>query len=272
MRSLTRGAQPAGVYWRRRLFVVGSVLALVLLAVNVVRGWGGDPSPPGQATQVAAEPSTPTSTSTPAEPDDPEGATTAPTPAPGSPDRTSPSDAPTASPEPTPKPEPPEPEGYCEDGDIAISPKVKEAVAGQPVTVTLELRTRTATACTWRVSANHLAVKVTSGSDEIWTSRECPKQLPQTSVVVRRDFTSTLDLTWNARRSGEGCPAATEWAEPGWYHVTAAAYGGEPADEQFQLEQPTLANTGDESEKQNQNQKQKRSKQRQGQDQSRGPG
>jgi hypothetical protein len=88
------------------------------------------------------------------------------------------------------------------------------------------------------VSANHVAVKITSGVDRIWTSGECPKAIPTQDVVVRRDVTTFVDVPWKARRSAVGCPIQTDWARAGTYHVEAAALGGEPAEARFDLELP----------------------------------
>jgi len=81
-------------------------------------------------------------------------------------------------------------------------------------------------------------VELTSGSDRIWSSQDCPTVLGQHSVIVRRDHVTKVPIVWGARRSGSGCPQSTLWAQPGWYHVKAAAFGGGPADQQFHLLSP----------------------------------
>ena len=45
-------------------------------------------------------------------------------------------------------------------------------------------------------------------------------------------------VTWSAKRSDEGCTKWTDWAGLGWYHVQAAALGGDPTDVQFELVAP----------------------------------
>ncbi len=83
---------------------------------------------------------------------------------------------------------------------------------------------------------------ITSGTDDVWSSRECPREIAVQDVVVRKDTTTTVRLTWpEARRSDETCSNRTEWAMPGWYHVTVAALSGEPSDVQFELGTPTAA-------------------------------
>jgi hypothetical protein len=107
--------------------------------------------------------------------------------------------------------------------------------------VVLELRTIAAEACTWEASPETLTLKITSGKDDIWSSRQCPRAVPSRSVVVRSAVSTSIGVRWNARRSDEACSRLTHWALPGFYHVTAAALAGEPADVQFELEAPTPA-------------------------------
>lgn len=218
MTSLTRGPLPAGVYWRRRLVVLGLCLLLVFVVTRLFGG-GDDGEPTGaDATQVSGE-----ATGAPADEKTQR--------------RTKPK-----KPKKSTAPQEPvlaQPDGPCDDADIAITPTVDQAVAGRPVTVTLQLRTATSPACTWRVSPKHVAVKITSGDDRIWTSGECPKAVPTQDVVVRRDVTTFVDVVWKARRSAAGCPVQTDWARAGTYRVHAAALGGEPADAAFELKLPT---------------------------------
>jgi len=219
MTSLTRGPLPASVYWRRRLLVLGLAVALVLVVTRLFGGGDEDPKGAAAATQVSGDTSE-------APPDD----------------LTTPQEKKPRKPKRSTEPQEPvlaQPEGPCEDSDILITPTVEQAVAGRPVTVTLELRTASSPACTWRVSPQHVAVKITSGDDRIWTSGECPNAIPTEGVVVRRDVTTFVDVVWKARRSAAGCPVQTQWALPGTYHVHAAALGGEPSEARFELKRPT---------------------------------
>ena len=221
MTSMTRGPLPASVYWRRRLVVLALGLALLLLVMKLVGGDDGEPKSGGDvATQVSGE-----STETPSD-----DAT------PRSESKQQKKQKKAQEPQ---EPVLAQPDGPCTDSDILITPSVEEAIAGRPVAVTLELRTAQAEACTWRVSANHVTMKITSGSDLIWTSQQCRKAVPVQDVVVRRDVTTFVDVPWNARRSDDGCPKLTDWADIGTYHVHAAALGGEPAEARFELERPS---------------------------------
>ena len=130
------------------------------------------------------------------------------------------------------------PSGPCAAADVLITPTVPKPVAGSSITVMLNLQTRTAEACTWQVSAETVTLNITSGADDIWSSRECPKSVPTRDVVVRRVVATEVPVLWSSRRSDEYCTARTAWALPGFYHVAAAARGGEPTDVQFKLVAP----------------------------------
>jgi hypothetical protein len=102
----------------------------------------------------------------------------------------------------------------------------------------MTLTTKVSPACTWDVSAENLAVKVTSGSDRIWSSQQCVAAVPEQSVVVRKDHPVAVSVVWNGQRSDSDCTRTTAWAEPGFYHVVAASFGADPVDRQFELQSP----------------------------------
>lgn len=123
-----------------------------------------------------------------------------------------------------------EPDGRCADPDVIVAPVMANAVAGRPVLVTLHLRTREAEACTWTIDRQHLAYVVTDGDgDDVWSSSQCPGQVPTDEIVVRRDASSTYRMAWSARYSSRDCPVSMGYVEPGDYAVQTAAIGGEPS-------------------------------------------
>lgn len=225
---MTRGPLPARTYWVRRLMVLGTAVLLVF-AIGRMLGSGSDGSDGDDAAQLSAD--TPTSSA---------------------PTTTGTSTAPTATATRTGKPRKGRtsaapvlatPTGPCLGSDVVVEPQVRNAVAGRDVLVGLRLRTITSEACTWRVSPDTLTLNITSGDDRIWSSRDCPRAIVRRDVVVRRAVTTKVGVIWSdAKRSDEdGCTARTDWAGAGWYHVTAAALGGEPSDLQFELTLPTAA-------------------------------
>lgn len=227
MSQLTRGPLPASVYWRRRaaaLLVLVTIVSLFAGAVRLVTG--GDDEPRGQValSGAGATSPAPTSTTTTVGSEQVEG---------GRQGRRT-ARQPKA-------PVLPEPQGTCANEDVVARPDVERAVAGRPVTVVLTLSTRLAEACTWELSRDSFTWKITSGDDEIWTSRECPRAIPTRELVVRRDSETRTRLVWGGKRSDEDCSRFTEWALAGYYHVTVAPLAGEPRDVQFELEQPVGA-------------------------------
>jgi hypothetical protein len=218
------------VYWRRRLAVLAFALLLVV-AIGKVLSWSSDGSSDDDgARQVASDAtSDPTDSTTPSAQESKSGK-----PGKGKHTRT-----PSATVTPTPVPPPlPEPTGPCPDNDVLITPTVPEPVAGRDVMFVLNLQTGVTEACTWQVSADTVTMKITSGPDDIWSSRECPKVIPTQDVVVRRSVATQVPVVWSSRRSDEYCSDRTAWALPGFYHVAAAALSGEPTDVQFELVAP----------------------------------
>ena len=224
MTALTRGPLPARVYWTRRLVVAAVAVAVVAAGVRVAGLFAGDPEPPARAATASG----PTTTGPREVPYLPPPVT----------ESSAPRDDRRHDKDKRPGPVLAAPEGPCDSSDIAVTPTAGRTVAGSPVRFVLELRTISSPACTWEVSPESLTVKITSGKDEIWASRQCPRAIPTREVVVRDNVTTELELVWSARRSDEECTRLTEWALPGWYHLNAAALAGEPSDFQFELAAP----------------------------------
>ena len=133
-----------------------------------------------------------------------------------------------------------EPSGPCVDSDIVATPAITSAAGGADVPITLNLRTVTTEACTWQASPETLTVTITSGSDFIWSTRECPAAIAVQDVVIRQAVDTPVVVTWaDGKRSDETCSGRTAWALPGFYHVEAAALGGDSTDVQFELVAPT---------------------------------
>lgn len=225
-----RAPLPASVYWRRRLFVLGLAFSLVFVIAQVLTsGSDGSSEQPAVAEQAGAQVSATGSAST-------EGSsgsgTSGSTGTAGS--ATTPT-APTTSAEPTLA----APDGPCEPEDVLVTPAVEDpAEGGDDVTITLSLQTATAQACTWRVDRGSVAVKISQGTTEVWTTRECPRAVPSESVVVRRAVATAVELTWNARESTRTCSPRGDWARLGDYTISAAALGGEPTSVAFTLRAP----------------------------------
>ena len=220
-----RGPLPARVYWVRRLLVLAVACALVFGVGRLLGGGAGGPSKPSAhpAAATASSSATPTAVST-----------ADARPFPGQTAGSKPGTK-------APRVRVPlaEPTGPCQDSDVRVVPSLEEnAYAGGDVRLTLRLSTFASLACNWEISADSVAVKLTSGNDRIWSSQDCPAVVPEEPVVLRNRNVTLVDVTWSGRRSDSDCSRTTQWAEPGYYHVSAAAMGSEPETQQFQLLPP----------------------------------
>jgi hypothetical protein len=226
MSSMTspRGPLPARVYWIRRCLALLLALLLVFVIGKVLTSFGGsDGSGGNPAAANVADKKTPSATPQ----NDGTGAGSA---------------AGTAQPSTKPKKTATPlsvPTGQCQDEDVTVTSTVTRINGGGEAKLPLELTT-TGGACTWRVSAKSVVLKITSGTDRIWSSQDCKGAIPTTDVIVRPDGEkpAKVNVTWSGRRSHGGCAKGTAWADPGWYHVSAASLGGSPSDTQFELAAP----------------------------------
>jgi hypothetical protein len=210
------------VYWTRRLILV-AVALLLLVTIARVLGGGSDGKGSGgssKALQAAADVSNADKGASDNATDDGSTAAAVPTTGKGGPK------APLAS-----------PSGPCVADDVTVTPVIRKAAGGQDVPLGLAL-TSTVPACTFEVSSKSVVLKIISGSDNIWSSQQCPASIPTQDVIVRSAVPAKVVVQWDGRRSDEDCSRAAGWATPGYYHAISAALGGEPADVQFQLTRP----------------------------------
>jgi hypothetical protein len=220
------------VYWFRRLMVLGVACALVF---GVGRLLGASPAGEGPSARPASAGDVPARSS------GPSGTATSDATGDAGPEREPGGRAQrkkAAGPRRTRTPLP-MPTGPCRDSDVRVRPVAGQtAYAGRDVTFRLRLTTFESPACTWQVSPDSVAVRLTSGSDRIWTSQECRSAVPTVPVVVRQEKAAFVEVTWGGRRSDPECSRTTTWAVPGWYHVATAALGSEPVSRQFELMAP----------------------------------
>ncbi|WP_165354382.1 hypothetical protein [Nocardioides glacieisoli] len=229
-----RGPLPARVYWIRRAVVLAVPILLVVVLARLLGGSSdAKETASGTATQAGAKVE----------------ASTVPTVGPtagekvrtgkgkkGKKGNKGTTDVPVETTPPAPVL--PEPTGPCADSDIVATPVITSAPGGSDVAITINLRTKFAEACTWQASPETMTVTITSGEDYIWSTRECPVGIPPQDVVIRQAVDAPVVVTWSAKRSDETCSDRTQFALPGFYHVEAAALGGDGTDVQFELVPP----------------------------------
>lgn len=236
MTALTspKGPLPPRVYWMRRLLLLGVVFLLVFGIARVLGGGSDATSETPTAKQAAAsvkDSETPAPTETDATTD-----ATGETPTEPAGKKNGKKKKVEKTPE---APVLPTATSVCTNEDVVVTPTVAGAQGGGQVQFVLNFRTRTTPACTWQVSPDTVTLKITSGDDDIWASRECRKSIPTQDVTLYRDYDTSIPAIWSGRRSDAECSKVTEWVDAGWYHVLAATYAGEPVDVQFELGVPS---------------------------------
>jgi len=231
-----RGPLPASVYWRRRALVTALAIALVF-GIGQLLGGGSDGKSSGDTAQLTGaqqQPGGPVGQQSNRPGTQPTGSAT------GNPTSQGSKGA-----QPTKTATPlAQPDGPCSPSEVLVTPRVTGAVAGREVALALALTSTESAACTFRISPDTLAVKLTSGSDFIWSSQQCPRSITTQDVIVRKAQPTQVTLTWSGRRSDQTCSRTTTcwsgsgWCRPGWYHAIAAALGGTATDQQFELNYP----------------------------------
>lgn len=182
------GPQPPGVYWRRRLVVIG-VLLLVLLFIWLLffRGSGSD----GQDVGPAPEP-TPTAT---------------------------PTETPTASP--TPIPSPTRTDDMCLDSDILVEATAEFPIypVGSTPTLTLKIINIGTVECRRDVGPGPNELAIEQSGQKLWSSDDCNPSTASDIISMKRGEEFTTQLVWDGRTSAAGCPSDQPLVEAGEYVV-----------------------------------------------------
>ncbi len=164
------GPQPPQVYWRRRLVVGLGLLAVIVIIVLIVVRPGGGPA----------------------------GATD---PDPGA------SEAPAASTEPSTEPTDPANPNACTAGEVQVV-AVTDAdsyPAEQPPLLSLTITNTGSAPCIAAVGTDVQEYVITSGSDRIWSSKDCQSNPAPAEVTLEPGVPlSTTPFAWQRVRSEPG--------------------------------------------------------------------
>ena len=199
---------PQRVYWFRRLLVLGVACALVFGIATLLDHGSDEPSSADQATAVAGSP-TPSATETRKRPGKKKDADQGEEKNEGEEE----------------KDKLATPQGPCDDSDVLVTPSVREAHAGSPVKIVLELTTAEADACFWEVNPDTVFVNIDGEEGTLWSSQHCADAVPTKSVVPRKEHAAKVQLWWDAKESDEDCSPWTDWVLAGSYTAVAAARG-----------------------------------------------
>lgn len=186
---------PARVYWVRRFVVLGLPLLLVVLLVVWLTGRGGEATP---------------------------AAATSPSPSPSE------AAADGAGGEPATEQEPEGGVPPCAPAQLAlaITPGAESFPEGVDPTFTVSITNSGDEPCLVDADDASREIVVTSGSDRIWSSRDClPAEVEELTLLLAAGQEDERPLTWPRERSAEGCPADLPEPGEGTYSATVALGG-----------------------------------------------
>ncbi len=117
--------------------------------------------------------------------------------------------------------------------------KAGDSTTGDAAPVTLSLTSSALPACSLAITPETMVLRITSGSDVIWSSDDCPDSLPSRQVVVRTDPApaTSYQFSWDGRRSVQGCTAPGSVAKPGGYWAEVALVGADTHKGYFDVSQ-----------------------------------
>jgi hypothetical protein len=108
-------------------------------------------------------------------------------------------------------------------GDRTLSP-------GQNTTFTLSLVNGAALTCLTSVTDKNFELKIYSGQDRIWSSRDCARSLAAFDKKLAPRAGVAWKMAWNGERSvkGKDCKSGTDTPTAGVYWATAQLNGAKP--------------------------------------------
>lgn len=200
------GSQPPWVYWARRAAVVVAVLLVAGGLWVLIAQPGGTPIAAEPAAQTPSGPTAPQTSVTPTVKE---------------------STTPTAS-----------PSGpvMCDETNASISlagyQKVKQ---GGKQAFRVGVGNRDSANCVLDLKPANFEFTVTSGTDRIWTTADCPKWVPAKKQSLKPQQAHEFTIEWPLRRSATGCKVTKDALRPGTYVGTATFADGLKARQVFTI-------------------------------------
>lgn len=206
------GSQPPSVYWRRRLFVLGSVALLVLLialTVKIAAGGSSDmPQGAGHTTPLGSAPTAPASTTRgSAQPGTKTHSTTTP----------ARSDARRSS----------TPPASCAANDLevqAVAGKRAYQVGDKPL-LELQVTNTGAQPCVQDLADRQIELRVYNGESRVWGSHDCLIQPGTNDRTLAVGTPVRVAITWSGLSSQPGCAGTRQRVGAGTYTVYALLAG-----------------------------------------------
>jgi hypothetical protein len=119
----------------------------------------------------------------------------------------------------------------CRPADLAVALKGDQKLSvGENTTFTVTLANAGRLTCLTSVTAANFELKVYSGKDRIWSSRDCSKALASFDKKLPVKGAYAWKMTWNGERSvqGKNCRRGSDNLRAGTYWATAQLKGADP--------------------------------------------
>jgi hypothetical protein len=230
------GPEPAWIYWLRRTMILGVGLIVVVAAAAMIMKSSGasavsaDP-PPAAPTVPTAPPvvTSPTFSPTPAS----LPSSTALSPSPRGSRSASPSGrrgsaTPTSTSKPSSAPAKSK-APICEGSELRTTLTGKRSLKlKESATFALSVINGGEERCAVKVDSTNFQLRIYSGTDRIWSTRDCPSLVTPISTQLESQQAVEWRMTWNGLRSASGCEQDSESLEAGNYVATAELSDAEP--------------------------------------------
>lgn len=223
------GPLRASIYWRRRIVIIGVLLAIVAGVVwACTRNSDAEQKQPASAASsssnlptVPAETASPTNSVTPSPGTSGSGSTSTST-ATGSASSTSSS----------PKVSKRGGKTLCPDSDLRVSVRTDQkfyAPDEHPKITVIVVNLRKST-CYVDMGTAAASMTIISGKDRVWSNNDCSKRPGEQLKKFASGDVYTSSVTWQRNRSEKGCPSTKGTAKPGYYVIDAKVGKAKPDD------------------------------------------
>jgi hypothetical protein len=217
------GHQSSSVYWRRRLFLIASVIALIgLIAVSAHVALSTDPAKPAAGTSGQTTPHTTTSTP-PATHGTSQHATT--------------TGSPTGSGTPTGSGSSSVVAVACTASQLVVQAKTSQpeySVGTEPVLM-LQVTDKSTVPCTQNLADSQIVMRVYNGVSRVWGSHDCTVQ-PGTDVrTLAVGQPVQISIVWSGLSSQAKCAGTRQRVGAGTYTLYVSLSGHDGTAAQFAL-------------------------------------
>ena len=196
------GGKPQEIYWRRRIVAAIGVVLILVVIYFLVSSPGGKKD--GTASSVSTPPAATANSS--ADPSAlPSGGVSRP----------------------------------CTAADVTLTMAANPAkfAAGALPVFDVDIKQSGSTACLLDTAATGTELKITSGTDRIFSSLDCPADatINARQFLLQPGANETFQVTWNRQRSASECATVSATPGAGTYHAVLTVQGVEGSDASFAL-------------------------------------